>query len=120
MSRLRLKGKTGSLVIASDFWGDILTWAEENGWRPEHDRQWYEATQDEVHVSTSDAVNLAETLEFIAGDIVLHEMDDVSDDFIRQLVDGLMELTVLQDVGCWIGLLKSIISIIRSLVIRKH
>lgn len=95
MSRLRLKGKRGSYVIASEFWDDILTWAEENGWSPEHERDWYEALDSCVRVSTTDAVNLAETLEFIAGEIVLHEMDDVSDEFIRQLVDSLMQLTVL-------------------------
>ncbi len=96
MSNLRLRGESGSYVIALEFWDDILTWAEENGWEPEQspDRYRVAGNHERLDVTTVDASNLADVLEFIAGDIVLHEMD-VSDDFIRKLVDGLMDLTVL-------------------------
>lgn len=89
---LKLEGGSDSLLIASEFWNEILDWAEENGWIPEHARSYYLTPNDHL-VSEQDAENLAETLEFIAGDLVLHEFH-VSDRFMRELIDCLSNLVV--------------------------
>jgi hypothetical protein len=99
VSNLRLRSEEGSFVIAAEFWDDLLSWAEESGWQPQEPAERYRVgNEDGFSVTDRDAANLAEVLEFIAGDVVLHEMD-VSDRFLRELVDALMQLTVLFQKG---------------------
>jgi len=97
VSNLRLIGQSDCYVIDSRFWDDLLEWAEESGWKPEHPSVLYR-TDSGLHVTDSDADRLADTLEFIAGDIVLHELD-VSDEFLRELLDGLLKLTIFFQSG---------------------
>jgi len=95
--RLRLQGQNDSYVIDAEFWDDLLDWAEESGWNPEQPSALYR-TDSGLHVSASDAANLADTFEFIAGDLVLHEFD-VSDHFVKELLEGLLKLTVFFQSG---------------------
>ncbi len=97
MSNVRLTNKDDSYVIAVDFWSEVLDWAEDNGWSPEHEAICYRG-QMELSVSHEDAINLADSLEFIAGDIVLHEYE-VPDQFLRHLLDSLLKLSVFFQVG---------------------
>lgn len=92
MSNVRLCGKDDSYVIAIDFWTEILDWATENGWRPEHEPLCYRGEMP-LDVGPDDASALADTLEFIAGDVVLHEYK-VPDEFLRHLLDSLLKLTL--------------------------
>lgn len=92
VSNVRLSNKDDSYVIAVDFWSEVLDWAEDNGWTPEHEAICYRGDM-ELSVSNEDATNLADALEFIAGDIVLHEYE-VPDQFLRHLLDSLLKLTV--------------------------
>jgi len=90
VSNVRLCGQDDSYVIATDFWSEILDWAEENGWSPENASICYRGAM-ELDVSDTDASNLADTIDFIAGDIVLHEYE-VPDEFLRHLLDSLQRL----------------------------
>ena len=97
LSNLRLKGTQSTLVIASDFWGEILQWAEENGWEPENNPDLYRSDTG-LLVTAEDAFNLSDALEFIAGDLVLHELD-VSDKFLKELINGLLKLSIFFQEG---------------------
>ncbi|MDA1161947.1 MAG: hypothetical protein O3B13_02480 [Planctomycetota bacterium] len=97
MSNVRLTNKDDSYVIAVDFWNEVLDWAEDNGWTPEHESLCYRGEM-ELSVSQEDATNLSDALEFIAGDIVLHEYE-VPDQFLRHLLDSLLKLSVFFQVG---------------------
>ncbi|HID22906.1 MAG TPA: hypothetical protein EYP14_10975 [Planctomycetaceae bacterium] len=90
MRKLRLRGAADSYIIDADFWNDLLDWAEESGWEPEQPPVLYRSNSG-LEVSASDAANLADTLEFIAGDLVLHELD-VPDTFIKELIRTLAVL----------------------------
>lgn len=90
MSNVRLAGKDDSYVIAVDFWIEVLDWAEDNGWTPEHESICYRG-EFELEISDDDASNLADSLEFIAGDVVIHEYE-VPDQFLRNLLDSLAKL----------------------------
>ena len=96
MQHLRLKSADDALVIGEDFWAEILEWAEDNGWKPHRPSTEYRSTG--LAVTAEDAQNLGDALEFIAGDLVLHELD-VSDDFMRELLDALYTLTVFFQSG---------------------
>ncbi len=97
MSNVRLCGKDDSYVIAVDFWAEVLDWATDNGWNPEHEALCYRG-EFELELSDEDALNLGDALEFIAGDIVLHEYE-VPDQFLRHLLDSLLKLTVFFQSG---------------------
>ena len=97
MSILHLRSNNDCYAIDSEFWDDLLQWAEENGWQPEHPAVLYR-TDSGLYVNASDAAKLADALEFIAGDLVLHELD-VSDDFLKELLDGLLRLTLFFQAG---------------------
>jgi hypothetical protein len=97
VSNVRLTNKEDSYVIAVDFWNEVLDWAEDNGWTPEHEAICYRG-QMELSVGHDDAINLSDALEFIAGDIVLHEYE-VPDQFLRHLLDSLLKLSVFFQVG---------------------
>jgi hypothetical protein len=92
VANVRLCSKDDSYVIAVEFWAEVLGWALENGWKPEHEQLCYRG-EFEFEVEESDASNLADSLEFIAGDIVLHEYE-VPDDFLKHLLDSLLKLEV--------------------------
>ena len=74
-----------------------MDWAEDNGWTPEHESICYRG-QMELSVGHEDAINLSDALEFIAGDIVLHEYE-VPYQFLRHLLDSLLKLSVFFQVG---------------------
>ena len=97
VSNVRLSSRDDSYVIACDFWSEILDWAEDNGWAPEHEGICYRGDI-ELEVDEEDACNLADALEFIAGDIVLHEYE-VPDQFLRHLLDSLLKLTIFFQSG---------------------
>lgn len=97
MSNVRLTNKEDSYVIAVDFWGEVLDWAIDNGWKPEQEEICYRGEM-ELSVNHDDAINLADALEFIAGDIVLHEYE-VPDQFLRHLLDSLLKLSVFFQIG---------------------
>jgi len=97
VSNVRLSSKDDSYVIATDFWCEILDWALDNGWTPEHEGICYRGDID-LEVDDDDARNLADSLEFIAGDIVLHEYE-VPDQFLRHLLDSLLKLTIFFQAG---------------------
>ena len=92
MANVRLSGKDDSYVIAAEFWREVLDWALENGWHPEHEAICNRGEL-ECHICERDASNLADSLEFIAGDIVLHEYE-VPDDFLKHLLDSLLKLEI--------------------------
>ena len=72
--------------------------------RPQHPRELYDDSLHRLAVSDDDAANLADALEFIAGDLVLHELSQISDRFMRNLVDSLSKLTTFfQQGGFHIG-----------------
>ena len=89
---VRLCSTDDSYVIAVDFWIEILDWAADNGWTPEHERICYRGDF-ELEVSADDASNLADAMEFIAGDVVLHEYE-VPDKFLQHLLDSLLKLEI--------------------------
>jgi len=91
VNRLRLERHDDCLVIDARFWEDLVDWAEDNGWKPELPSVLYRSDSG-VTVSDSDAANLAEALELIAGDLVLYDLD-VPDHFLKDLVRTLMVLT---------------------------
>lgn len=91
MSLIRLKGSHDSYVIAEDLWDELLTWAEETGWKPQQVPERYR-TDRGVTVTAKDADHLADALEMIAGSLVLSHAD-VPEEFVRELIDRLMELT---------------------------
>ena len=97
MSNVRLTNKEDSYIIAVDFWSEVLDWAGDNGWAPEHEAICYRGSM-ELSVGHEDAINLSDALEFIAGDIVLHEYE-VPDQFLRHLLDSLLKLSVFFQVG---------------------
>lgn len=97
MANVRLCSKDDSYVIAVEFWGEVLGWALENGWEPEHEELCYRG-EFELEVAESDSLNLADSLEFIAGDIVLHEYE-VPDDFLKHLLDSLLKLEIFFRAG---------------------
>ena len=92
MANVRLCSKDDSYVIAVEFWAEVLGWALENGWKPEDEQLCYRG-EFEFEVEETDASNLADSLEFIAGDSVLHEYE-VPDDFLKHLLDSLLKLEV--------------------------
>lgn len=97
VANIRLSGNGDSYVIAVDFWNEVIDWAQEHGWSPEHDFICYRG-EFPCDVSDEDSANLADILEFIAGDIVLHEYQ-VPDDFLRHLLDTLLKLTIFFHAG---------------------
>ncbi len=99
MTCLKLLGLHDCYTIDSDLWIDLLDWAQDNGWLPEHPRELYDDGLHRLTVTDNDAANLADSLEFIAGDLVLHELSQVSDRFLRELVDGLLKLTIFFQQG---------------------
>ena len=94
MTCIRLQGLLDCYTIDSDLWVDLLDWAQDNGWQPEHPRELYDDCLHHLAVGEDDAANLADAFEFIAGDLVLHELSQVSDRFLRDLVDSLSKLSV--------------------------
>lgn len=92
MANVRLCSKDDSYVIAVEFWCEVLDWARDNGWASEFDAISYRG-EFPCDVSDEDSSNLADALEFIAGDIVLHEYK-VPDEFLRHLLDSLLKLTL--------------------------
>ncbi len=99
MTCIRLQGPQDCYTIESALWVDLLDWAQDNGWRPKHPRELYDDCLHHLMVSDEDAANLADALEFIAGDLVLHELSQVSDRFLRDLVDSLSKLSVFFQQG---------------------
>ena len=99
MTCIRLQGRADCYTIDSDLWVDLLEWAQDNGWRPQHPRELYDDSLHRLAVSDDDAANLADALEFIAGDLVLHELSQISDRFMRDLVDSLSKLTIFFQQG---------------------
>ena len=99
MTCIRLQGTADCYTIAPDFWVDLLDWAQDNGWNPEFPRELYDDSLHRLSVTADDAANLADALEFIAGDLVLHELSQVPDSFLRELVDGLQKLTLFFQAG---------------------
>lgn len=99
MTCIRLHGSHDCYTIDSELWVDLLDWAQDNGWQPEHPRELYDDSLHHLAVTDNDAANLADSLEFIAGDLVLHELSQVSDHFLRELVDGLLKLTIFFQKG---------------------
>ena len=99
MTCIRLQGLQDCYTIESALWVDLLDWAQDNGWRPKHPRELYDDCLHHLVVSDEDAANLADALEFIAGDLVLHELSQVSDRFLRNLVDSLSKLSVFFQQG---------------------
>jgi hypothetical protein len=97
VGNVRLAGRDDSYVIASDFWSEILDWAEDNGWSPEYEPICYRGDMD-LEVGLDDANNLADALEFIAGDVVLHEYE-VPDQFLRHLLNSLAKLELFFRAG---------------------
>lgn len=97
MGNVRLCSKDDSYVIAVEFWLEVLDWARENGWTPEHEWLCYRG-EFPCDVDDEDAANLADALEFVAGDIVLHEYQ-VPDEFLRHLLDSLLKLTIFFQAG---------------------
>ncbi len=77
--------------MAVDFWEDLLAWAIEAGWEPERAPDFYRS-ETGIEVSADDADNLADAMEHIAGDFALTETQ-VPEKFLRELVDGLRNLT---------------------------
>ena len=104
MTCIRLQGPSDCYTIDSELWVDLLDWAQDNGWEPEHPRELYDDFLHRLNVSTEDSANLADALKFIAGDLVLHELSQVPDRFLRDLVDSLLKLTIFfQQGGFHIG-----------------
>jgi hypothetical protein len=99
VSCLRLQGPHDCYIIDSELWIDLLDWAQDNGWEPQHPRELYDDSLHHLTVADDDAANLADALEFIAGDLVLHELSQVSDGFMRDLVDSLSKLSVFFQQG---------------------
>ncbi len=99
MTCIRLQGTADCYTIAPDLWVDLLDWAQDNGWNPEYPRELYDDSLHRLSVTADDAANLADALEFIAGDLVLHELRQVPDSFLRELLDGLLNLTVFFHAG---------------------
>ena len=99
MSCIRLQGPLDCYTIDLELWVDLLDWAQDNGWDPQHPRELYDDSLHRLTVSDGDAANLADALEFIAGDLVLHELSQVSDRFMRDLVDSLLKLTIFFQQG---------------------
>lgn len=99
MTCIRLQGPSDCYTIESSLWVDLLDWAQESGWQPEFPRELYDDWLHDLSVTDNDAANLADALEFIAGDLVLHELSQVSDRFLRDLVDSLQKLTVFFQQG---------------------
>jgi hypothetical protein len=97
VGNVRLAGRDDSYVIASDFWSEVLDWAEDNGWSPEHESICYRGDM-ELEVGDEDASNLADALEFIAGDVVLHEYE-VPDQFLQHLLRSLSKLELFFRAG---------------------
>lgn len=99
MTCIRLLGSNDCYTIESDLWIDLLDWAQDNGWKPQHPRELYDDSLHHLVVSDEDAANLADAFEFIAGDLVLHELSQVSDHFLRDLVNSLAKLAVFFQQG---------------------
>jgi hypothetical protein len=97
VGNVRLAGRDDSYVIATDFWSEVLDWAEDNGWSPEHEPICYRGDMD-LEVGDDDAMNLADALEFIAGDVVLHEYE-VPDQFLQHLLNSLAKLELFFRAG---------------------
>lgn len=100
MTNVRLCGRDDSYVIAVDFWIELLDWAQDNGWAPEYEAMCYRGELIDLEVSDEDALNLGDALEFIAGDVVLHEYE-VPDQFLRHLLDSLLRMTVFFQAGAF-------------------
>ncbi len=100
VSNIRLQSDHDTLVIAEDFWEEILEWAEDNGWLPEQPPDLYRGDTG-LTVTAGDAGNLADALEFIAGGLVFHKTVEagISDDFLRKLIDGLQTLSTFFQSG---------------------
>ena len=94
MACIRLQGPHDCYTIEIDLWVDLLDWAQDNGWKPQHPRELYDDCLHHLAVTDDDAANLSDAFEFIAGDLVLHELSQVSDCFMRDLVDSLSKLSV--------------------------
>ena len=75
----------------------IIPMAEDNGWSPEHEPICYRGDMD-LEVGDDDAMNLADALEFIAGDVVLHEYE-VPDQFLQHLLNSLAKLELFFRAG---------------------
>ena len=90
-ARLILEGVDRRFVIGADFWDDIVSWAIEQGGICEtlgKNRRWVDCCE----FSAEESARLAESLEIIGGNLILHSNADVSDDFIAKLADALLTL----------------------------
>jgi hypothetical protein len=99
VSNIRLEGQHQSFVIALEFWDELLQWAEENDWKPQHAPACYRQA-DGLEISAADAANLADALEVIAGEMVLYDTL-VSERFLKELGDGFMKLIAFFQSGAF-------------------
>lgn len=90
MSNVSLERGCDRFVVGTDFWNDLLTWAEETGWQPEHPRESY-CGQHVMRVGDDDARQLANTFRSIASDLTICRVD-VPDSFMLELMNKVRQL----------------------------
>lgn len=89
MQHMQLRGSGGTITVAPELWNDLLEWAEESGWSPEHAREYYRTSGCEV--SADDSRRFAEVIEVIAGNLILQE-NKRCEKFILELIDRFEKL----------------------------
>lgn len=92
MTELRLRGRESGLLTTTDAWDEVLALAEDFGWHPEQTPSLYRADVG-LHVSASDASNLARSLRRIADHISMNEpeIDEVRRDRILRDLSRIIE-----------------------------
>ena len=95
-ARLVLQSSDDRFVIGAAFWGDVVSWANEQGWICDsNERTWNERRE----FSADEANRLAEALDVIGGNLVLQAHEGVSEEFITELADALSTLQRFAESG---------------------
>lgn len=86
---LILQGERRRFVIGADFWAEIVSWAAAQGWiAGSLDGDW----RDGREFSDEESARLAEALDVIGGNLILHSGGNVPEEFITRLAEALQTL----------------------------
>lgn len=96
MSLLCLTNEGERYLISSDLWTDLLSWAEETGWKPCAEPEAFREIGRSI--TAEDAANLADVFEVMAGHLIFVQAN-VSEDFLRELGTALESLAEFFDSG---------------------
>jgi len=95
--RLILEGNGRRVVIGAEFWNDVVDWAAAQGWIA--DSAEHSDSRSDCEFTSAEAAKLAEALDVIGGNLVLHSQTDVPETFLVELAAALQTLQTFAATG---------------------